>query len=41
MFDGGISGVYYVRARWYDPKLRRFLTPDPNGLDGGRARGLG
>ena len=23
------AALYYVRARWYDPNLGRFLTPDP------------
>ncbi|MDP9264830.1 MAG: hypothetical protein M3O91_01740 [Chloroflexota bacterium] len=23
------SGLYYMRARWYDPVIGRFLTPDP------------
>lgn len=28
-------GLYYFRARWYDPELGRFITPDPYGwLDG-------
>lgn len=25
------TGLYYYRARYYDPKLGRFLTPDPVG----------
>jgi RHS repeat-associated protein len=29
------TGLYYVRARHYDPQLRRFITEDPNGLEGG------
>jgi RHS repeat-associated protein len=28
-------GVYYMRARWYHPKLGRFLQPDPIGFGGG------
>ena len=31
--DGG--GVYHLNARHYHVKLKRFLTPDPIGLDGG------
>ena len=27
--------VYYMRARWYEPKTGRFLSEDPVGLDGG------
>ncbi len=29
------TGLYYVRARWYDPTLGRFNSEDPIGLDGG------
>ena len=29
------AGLYYVRARWYDPALGRFLSEDPIGLAGG------
>jgi RHS repeat-associated protein len=29
------TGLYYVRARWYDPYLGRFLNEDPIGLAGG------
>lgn len=28
-FDGDI-GLYYLRARWYDPNTGRFMTRDPN-----------
>jgi RHS repeat-associated protein len=28
-------GLYYYRARWYDPVLRRFISKDPIGLEGG------
>ncbi|HEX2210348.1 MAG TPA: RHS repeat-associated core domain-containing protein [Longimicrobium sp.] len=29
------TGLYYVRARWYDPDLARFVSEDPIGLAGG------
>ena len=29
------TGLYYARARWYDPTLGRFLSEDPAGLAGG------
>jgi RHS repeat-associated protein len=29
------SGLYYYRARYYDPKIGRFWTKDPIGLAGG------
>ncbi|MDT8436700.1 MAG: RHS repeat-associated core domain-containing protein [Gemmatimonadota bacterium] len=29
------TGLYYVRARYYDPDTGRFLSPDPIGLEGG------
>lgn len=29
------TGLYYYRARYYDPGTGRFLTPDPLGLAGG------
>jgi RHS repeat-associated protein len=31
----GRSGFYYVRNRWYDPALARFVSEDPIGLAGG------
>jgi RHS repeat-associated protein len=32
--DAG-TGLYQVRARWYDPVLERFVSEDPIGLAGG------
>lgn len=29
------TGVYYVRNRWYDAAVARFLSEDPIGLEGG------
>nr|MCU0871095.1 dockerin type I domain-containing protein [Pirellulaceae bacterium] len=29
------EGLYFMRARWYDPALGRFTQPDPIGLSGG------
>jgi RHS repeat-associated protein len=29
------NGLYYYRARYYDPVLKRFLSEDPIGLSGG------
>jgi RHS repeat-associated protein len=29
------TGMYYMRARYYDPALYRFISEDPIGLDGG------
>jgi RHS repeat-associated protein len=29
------SGLYYYRARYYDPKIGRFISEDPIGFDGG------
>jgi RHS repeat-associated protein len=29
------TGLYYYRARYYDPILKRFISSDPIGLDGG------
>lgn len=29
------SGLYFVRARYYDPSIGRFISEDPTGLQGG------
>jgi RHS repeat-associated protein len=29
------TGLYYMRARYYDPQTRRFISEDPIGLEGG------
>jgi RHS repeat-associated protein len=29
------TGLYYYRARWYDPKVGRFISEDPAGFVGG------
>lgn len=33
--NDGASGLYYYRARYYSPRLSRFIQSDPIGLDGG------
>lgn len=35
LWEGDSTQLYYVRARWYDPVTRRFVSEDPIGLDGG------
>jgi RHS repeat-associated protein len=32
---GDETELYYMRARWYEPKTGRFLSEDPIGLEGG------
>lgn len=29
------NGFYYMRARYYDPSIGRFISEDPSGFDGG------
>jgi RHS repeat-associated protein len=31
----GGNALYYARARWYDPRTKRFLSPDPIGASAG------
>jgi RHS repeat-associated protein len=31
------SGLYFMRARYYNPLLSRFISSDPLGLGGGQA----
>lgn len=35
MWEGGITNLYYVHNRWYDPSSRSFISQDPLGIDGG------
>ena len=35
LFLGDEANLYYMRARWYEPKTGRFLSEDPLGLKGG------
>ena len=35
LFEGGTAGLYYMRARWYDPETARFMSEDPAGLSAG------
>ncbi|HVH30878.1 MAG TPA: RHS repeat-associated core domain-containing protein [bacterium] len=34
-YEGDSTQLYYVRARWYDPGTKRFVTEDPIGPGGG------
>ena len=34
-YESGNSQLYYVRARWYDPRTHRFLSEDPLGTSEG------
>ena len=29
------KGLYYMRARYYDPEVGRLISEDPTGFDGG------
>jgi RHS repeat-associated protein len=29
------NGFYYMKARYYDPSIGRFISEDPSGFDGG------
>jgi RHS repeat-associated protein len=33
--NDGMTGLYYYRARYYSPKMMRFISEDPIGLRGG------
>ena len=33
--ENDATGLYYYRARYYDPVLKRFISEDPIGLGGG------
>lgn len=35
LWESNYTGMYYVRARWYDPELGRFVSEDPCGLSDG------
>jgi RHS repeat-associated protein len=35
LYETGVTSLYYVRARWYDPVTRRFVSADPLGLSAG------
>jgi len=38
VWEGDSTQLYYVRARWYDPVNRRFVSEDPLGIEGGTIR---
>lgn len=33
--NDGLAGLYYYRARYYHPRLQRFISEDPVGFNGG------
>jgi RHS repeat-associated protein len=35
VFMAEANGLYYMRARYYDPEVGRFISEDPLGFDGG------
>jgi len=35
MYEGDSTQLYYARARWYDPRTKRFMTEDPVGWGSG------
>jgi RHS repeat-associated protein len=35
MWEGDSTQLYYMRNRWYDPTIGRFMSQDPIGLAGG------
>ena len=34
------NGLYYMRARYYDPNVGRFISEDPMGFGGGDVKSL-
>ena len=39
MYADQETGLYYNMARYYDPKIGRYISSDPIGLRGGRKTG--
>lgn len=35
LYEGDSTKLYYVRNRWYDPEIGRFISEDPVGIAGG------
>jgi RHS repeat-associated protein len=35
LWESNYTGMYYMRARWYDPELGRFISEDPQGISEG------
>jgi len=35
MYEGDSTQMYYVKSRWYDPRVGRFISEDPIGIQGG------